>query len=542
MSILVEIAERADVSVEGVVRVLTREPVSDAIKVRVLEVLDDLTPEQTRAVQRFALAALHDILERQGEAEGPPVPDPGQLALPVAAAEPDLLPSLAPDAALVQLSSVLGELAEAVRDLRRETDEERRERVDDLSVLIDLITTGWQGLDARLGRIERQVSRLESGRRETAISAPMRAAPPVPVAPPAPREPVPPTPPAEPSKRDRLPFVAVLTLIGAGVVTLAVLQLASGGPDLRRLVDARESSSTSGEIPASTASSTTGAPTTVRPPASPPTAPATTSDVLGTTSSASPRPEPPPAATTAPATTSAPPPATTSPGDAACGARRLRADTQLGLGAGCRGRLLRRRVHPRRHGHLPGDPDRVEADAARHGRLPARPSSLGRPPRLRRALREEPGRADRRFDVRRLLARRHGRGDGTGPKARARLGVEEVEPRRVERERKPVAGPHIGLLRDLGREEGAAVGCDQRRALAVVGGRPDRVHFDRRRVDGEEDVRGRAELLDDHHVDLDPRERRVGGAAVLEVLWPEAEDDRARPRRSRDAGRRRAES
>ena len=79
-----EIAERADVSVEGVVRVLTREPVSDAIKERVLDVLDDLTPEQTRAVQRFALAALHDVLERPGDAdfadqaaEGPLAPDPG---------------------------------------------------------------------------------------------------------------------------------------------------------------------------------------------------------------------------------------------------------------------------------------------------------------------------------------------------------------------------------------------------------------------------------------------------------------------------------
>ena len=314
MSILVEIAEKADVSVEGVVRVLTREPVSDAIKVRVLEVLDDLTPEQTRAVQRFALAALHDILERQGEADGPPVPDTGQLALPVAAAEPELLPSLAPDAALVQLSSVLGELAEAVRDLRRETDEERRERVDDLAVLIDLITTGWQGLDARLGRIERQVSRLESGRRETAISAPVpvRVAPPAPPAPAAPSEPVPASPPAEPSRRDRLPFVAALTLVGAGVVTLAVLQLASGGPDVTRLVDARESSSTTGEIPASTVVPTTSG-TTSRPPAQRPTAPATTSDVLGTTSSGSPRPKPP-AATTAPQqTTAAPPAATTRP-------------------------------------------------------------------------------------------------------------------------------------------------------------------------------------------------------------------------------------
>ena len=255
MSILVEIAEKADVSVEGVVRVLTREPVSDAIKERVLDVLDDLTPEQTRAVQRFALAALHDDLQRAGDGsavEGTAAPDPSQLALPVAAAAPDLLPSTGSgsDAALVQLSSVLGELAEAVRDLRRETDAERRERVDDLAVLIDLITTGWQGLDARLGRIERQVSRLESGRREQIAPAPVRIVPAAveeaPAAPaplPEPR-PAPQVEPAEPSTRNRLPFVAALTLVAAGVVTLAVLQLASGEPDLARLVSPRENPAT----------------------------------------------------------------------------------------------------------------------------------------------------------------------------------------------------------------------------------------------------------------------------------------------------------
>ena len=365
MSILVEIAERADVSVEGVVRVLTREPVSDAIKERVLDVLDDLTPEQTRAVQRFALAALHDVLERPGHladfadqaTEGPLAPDPGQLALPVAAAEPDLLPTLAPDAALVQLSSVLGELAEAVRDLRRETDAERRERVDDLAVLIDLITTGWQGLDARLGRIERQVSRLESGRREFIAPPPARvvAPPPVTAAPAAaaPIEPAAsaaaapaPPPPVAPSKRDRLPFVAALALVGAAAITLAVLQLASGGPDLSGLVSERQSSSTTGVVPpaflpATTSAATTSAATTsaetqpatttprpptttaptttqaeprpattaARPPAQRPTAPATTSDVLGTTAAGTARPRPP-AATTAPGTTAAPPAAT----------------------------------------------------------------------------------------------------------------------------------------------------------------------------------------------------------------------------------------
>jgi hypothetical protein len=328
VSILVEIAEKADVSVEGVVRVLTREPVSDAIKERVLAVLDDLTAEQTRAVQRFALAALHDVVERQGNASEWPEPaavlDENQLALPVASMdeeEPDHVPAATPDAALVQLSSVLGELAEAVRDLRRETDAERRERVDDLGVLIDLITTGWQGLDTRLGRIERQVSRLESGRREPVVGPPTRVVPTTIEAPPVAAPPVAPQPsppPAESSARDRLPIVAALTLVGAGIVTLAVLQLASGGPDISQLVAARETtpaattglSATTGG-PTSTPTETRPAATTTRRP------PATTSKVLGTTSAATPTKPPPTAASTSPKTVSAPPATTARAGTTA---------------------------------------------------------------------------------------------------------------------------------------------------------------------------------------------------------------------------------
>src|SRR5215203_4223499 len=189
VSILVEIAEKADVPVEGVIRVLTREPVSDAVLERVLAVLDDLNPEQTRAVQRFALAALHDALPRR-EPEVPRYPEAEAEAAEEAAlsAAPDdqgeQLPAVAgpSGAALLELSSVLSELAEAVRDLRRETDEERRERVDDLAVLIDLITTGWQGLDARLGRIEKQIGRLDAARRRDAAPLPVAAPPPPPAA------------------------------------------------------------------------------------------------------------------------------------------------------------------------------------------------------------------------------------------------------------------------------------------------------------------------------------------------------------------------
>ena len=318
VSILVEIAEKADVSVEGVVRVLTREPVSDAIKERVLTVLDDLTPEQTRAVQRFALAALHDVLEPQANTpewpEPTAVPDESQLVLPVAdpAETPANVPAATSDAALVRLSSVLGELAEAVRDLRRETDAERRERVDDLAVLIDLITTGWQGLDTRLGRIERQVSRIESGRRESAIGTPARGVPPAVEPAPAVPTPVDPTasvlPAASGSRsRDRLPFVAVLTLVGAGIVTLAVLQLASGGPDVSRLVAMRETnpttvtvglSSTTGAAPPTSTSTETPPPATTAPRPS-----TTTSKVLRTTTSQ------PPSTTTRSGTTTAAPPA-----------------------------------------------------------------------------------------------------------------------------------------------------------------------------------------------------------------------------------------
>lgn len=204
MSLLVEIATRADVPLESVVRVLTREPVGDGVKARVLEVLDDLDPDETRVLQRFALAAVHDALPRLGDHEAA-VDDslelPEKVVLELEAGEPralatapETLPAAVDAAPLVQLGSVLTELTEAVRELRHETDAERRERVDDLAVLIDLITKGWEGVDRRLGRVERQLGRLHGGpqaatTRPAAIAARVEP-PPVPA-------PDPPPPPPE---------------------------------------------------------------------------------------------------------------------------------------------------------------------------------------------------------------------------------------------------------------------------------------------------------------------------------------------------------
>jgi hypothetical protein len=324
VSILVEIAEKADVPVEGVIRVLTREPVSDAVLQRVLAVLDDLTPEQARAVQRFALAALHDVLPRplgadnEGMVEGEDVlVHEGQLKLPAASeleTPAEHLPEPSPsDAALAQLSSVLSELAEAVRDLRRETDAERRERVDDLAVLIDLISTGWQGLDARLGRIEKQVARIDASRHPAAV--PLPAPIPAPAAPPpieraAEGAEAPPPAVETAGWRSRLPLAAALTAAGAVIGTFAVLQLTSTGPDIAAVVSARDDSAETSVG----SSSTTGAPrtgttstpaaktapkktTTARPPAAPPRTP-TTSSVLGTTVGKTQPTRKPPARTT----------------------------------------------------------------------------------------------------------------------------------------------------------------------------------------------------------------------------------------------------
>jgi hypothetical protein len=40
---------------------------------------------------------------------------------------------------------------------------ERNARVDDLALLVDLVSSGWKGVDTRLARMETVLSRLEQG-------------------------------------------------------------------------------------------------------------------------------------------------------------------------------------------------------------------------------------------------------------------------------------------------------------------------------------------------------------------------------------------
>ena len=67
------------------------------------------------------------------------------------------------------LAEVRGLTNQVIRRLERIEGDiltERHARVDDLALLVDLIASGWQGVDARLSRIEGVLSGLEQGIQE----------------------------------------------------------------------------------------------------------------------------------------------------------------------------------------------------------------------------------------------------------------------------------------------------------------------------------------------------------------------------------------
>ncbi len=64
---------------------------------------------------------------------------------------------------LAEIRGLVNRLIRRLDQLEGDSAAERHARVDDLALLVDLITTGWQSADDRLGRIEATVTRLEQG-------------------------------------------------------------------------------------------------------------------------------------------------------------------------------------------------------------------------------------------------------------------------------------------------------------------------------------------------------------------------------------------
>jgi hypothetical protein len=123
---------------------------------------------QERVEQRAEGAALDSLLVRARE-------QVEALAAATAALE-DSLPGRVEEAVRGQaqpvgrnLAEIRGLMNQVLRRLSTLEDDlltERNARVDDLALLVDLVSSGWKGVDARLGRIEAVVGRLEQGMQE----------------------------------------------------------------------------------------------------------------------------------------------------------------------------------------------------------------------------------------------------------------------------------------------------------------------------------------------------------------------------------------
>jgi hypothetical protein len=118
---------------------------------------------QERVEQRADGAALDSLLVRARE-------QVEALAAATSALE-ESLPTRVEDAVrdqaqpmgrnLAELRGLTNQLLRRLSTLEGDLLTERNARVDDLALLVDLVSSGWKGVDARLGRIEDVVNRLE---------------------------------------------------------------------------------------------------------------------------------------------------------------------------------------------------------------------------------------------------------------------------------------------------------------------------------------------------------------------------------------------
>ena len=165
---LADIARAADVPVESVLRVLNRDEVSSDVAARVLEAMErygygqfprrvtgevvgDGPSDPADAVGRVREQLLDAVGDVVDELEHPGSGDPERVAASAYA--------LADRVAV--MDALLHRLTQDIEELKRESTRSRNERLEDLTLLVDLITTSWRAVDRRLGRIDRKLERLE---------------------------------------------------------------------------------------------------------------------------------------------------------------------------------------------------------------------------------------------------------------------------------------------------------------------------------------------------------------------------------------------
>ncbi len=64
---------------------------------------------------------------------------------------------------LAEVRGLMNQVIRRLEHIENETLADRHARIDDLSLLVDLVSSGWKGVDERLARLEEVLGRLEQG-------------------------------------------------------------------------------------------------------------------------------------------------------------------------------------------------------------------------------------------------------------------------------------------------------------------------------------------------------------------------------------------
>ena len=194
MTTLSEIARAADVSVESVLRVLNRDNVSSDIASRVITAMDAYgygrlprpdsvgaattrgsgnRSDETRPTTRSVVG---EVVEerRQQDAEADDsigrareqllqavVQVANELENPDSRGRSEAVGIRPLADRMTVMDALLDRLSHDLPGIKRELGRARNERLEDLTLLVDLITTSWRAVDRRLGRIEQKLERME---------------------------------------------------------------------------------------------------------------------------------------------------------------------------------------------------------------------------------------------------------------------------------------------------------------------------------------------------------------------------------------------
>lgn len=169
MATILQLAEFAEVSAENVLRVVHGEPVSEEVARKVHGAIGVLGPPPypRPAGDELSVAPSKEVATRRDELFE---------RFSAAAAEletrlPQGVSSVVHEALRVEVRPVARHVAEIgalfehmltrLERVGTEVASERRERVEDVALLTELITMGWRGVDRRLARLEHMIARLE---------------------------------------------------------------------------------------------------------------------------------------------------------------------------------------------------------------------------------------------------------------------------------------------------------------------------------------------------------------------------------------------